>query len=105
MFFGLFGGSDLNQGLTKCRNTPDALLVDVREADEYAEGHIPGSKNVPLSALHTISTLTADQTRPLFVYCYSGARSAQAVARLKQMGFQNVTNIGGINRYRGPVER
>ena len=41
---------------------------------------------------------------PLFVYCLSGARSSHAAAVLRRMGYCNVTNIGGINRYRGKVE-
>ena len=103
-FFGLFGGSDIDRGVKECRSTPGAVLVDVREADEYAEGRIPGSRHVPLSDLSGISAVAADKDCPLFVYCYSGARSAEAVAELKRMGYRNVKSIGGINRYRGAVE-
>jgi len=42
---------------------------------------------------------------PLFVHCLSGARSRQAATVLKQMGYTNVTNIGGIADYHGKVER
>ena len=41
----------------------------------------------------------------MFVYCYSGARSGQAVEALKKMGYEDVKNIGGIAAYRGKLER
>ena len=103
--FDFLGGTDINQGVVQWKNTPDAVLVDVREQDEYAQGRVPGSKNVPLSALQTIERVCPDKTAPLFVYCLSGARSRQATAQLQAMGYTNVTNIGGISRYRGELER
>lgn len=103
--FGFMGGTDINQGVVQCKHTPDALLIDVRERDEYAQGRIPGSKNVPLSDLGSITSVTRDKDAPLFVYCLSGARSRQATAQLQAMGYTNVTNIGGISRYRGELER
>ena len=54
--------------------------------------------------LQRASSLVEDRNTPLFVYCYSGARSSYAVSALRRMGYQQVTNIGGINRYRGKVE-
>lgn len=104
-FFDFLNNSDINQGVVQCKNTPDAVLVDVRERDEYAQGRIPGSRNVPLSALQTITEVCADKGAPLFVYCLSGARSRQATAQLQSMGYTNVTNIGGISRYCGELER
>lgn len=103
-FFG-FGGPNINEGLKQCEATPDALLLDVRERDEYRQGRVPGSRNLPLSAIQGITEVTEDFDRPLFVYCLSGARSRQAAALLQGMGYRNVTNIGGINRYNGPIER
>ena len=46
-----------------------------------------------------------DKSTPLFVYCMSGARSQQAVGGLKQMGYTDARNIGGIGSWRGDVER
>ena len=84
---------------------PRALfLVDVREADEYASGHIKDAVNVPLSDIERISSVVADRTVPLFLYCASGARSARAEKALKQMGYTNIHNIGGIRGYAGPLE-
>ena len=96
---------DLNRGLQEFRDTPGAVLLDVRAPEEYAQGHIPGSVNLPLAAVAEAKHRFADRTTPLFVYCLSGGRSRSAVAALEQMGFTNVVNMGGISAYRGAVER
>ena len=103
-FFDFFRQPDINQGVADCRNTPGAVLLDVRSPQEYREGHIPGSQNVPLQTIDKVRTVVDNKDMPLYVYCHSGARSRQAVQRLGQMGYRNVTNIGGIAAYRGKVE-
>ncbi len=92
---------DINEGVDLCRQTPGAELVDVREADEYAAGHVPGAVNVPLSA---IDGITLPKETPLFVYCLRGSRAKKAVEQLVRMGYKNVQSIGGISQYKGPVE-
>ena len=52
MFF--FSKTNINEAVQECRNTPDAVLLDVREADEFRSGHIPGAVNHPLSAIEKI---------------------------------------------------
>ena len=94
----------IDEGVAEFRATPNALLVDVRTPEEYAEGHIPGSVNIPLAALPARMDELGDLDRPLFVHCLSGGRSGQAVMFLKREGFTNVKNIGGINAYTGKVE-
>ena len=81
------------------------IILDVRTPQEYQEGHISGSKNVPLQTIDKISSVADNKNIPLFVYCYSGGRSRQAAAVLGQMGYTNVRNIGGIAAYHGKVER
>lgn len=103
--FGFGGSADINQGVEAFRATPGAVLVDVRTPDEFAGGHIPGAVNVPLQQIGTAETAVSQKTAPLFVYCLSGARSAQATAALKRMGYDDVRNIGGIGRWHGEVER
>lgn len=108
VFMGIFDflkQSDINKGVADWQNTKGALLVDVRAAEEYREGHIQGSHNVPLHALMKIVDLAPDKQTPLFVYCLSGGRSAQAVSALKRMGYGQAVNIGGIMGYRGKVVR
>ena len=104
-FFVFLKQPDINKGVADFRNTEGAILVDVRTPQEYREGHIPGSKNVPLQQLDKISAVTDNKDAPMFVYCYSGARSRQATAILQHMGYANVNNIGGIAAYQGKVER
>lgn len=95
---------DINKGVADYRNTEGAMLLDVRTPQEYREGHIPGSKNVPLPQLDKISSVADNKDTALFVYCYSGGRSRQAVSILQHMGYTNVRNIGGITAYQGKVE-
>ena len=103
-FFDLFRQPDINQGVNDYQNTPQAVLLDVRSPQEYREGHIPGSKNIPLQNIDKVETVVENKDTALYVYCYSGARSRQAVSHLQHMGYNNVNNIGGIAAYHGKVE-
>lgn len=102
-FFNLFKRPDIDHGVEEYRNISTAVLLDVRTPDEYCEGHIPGSKNIPLQTIEKVQSVVKEMTTPLFVYCYSGSRSSQATAMLKRMGYTNVKNIGGISDYTGKV--
>ena len=104
-FFGFLKGPDINQGVKEFQGTSGGVLLDVRTPQEYQSGHIPGSVNAPLQTLGGKDTLPPNRDAPLFVYCYSGARSSQAVRLLTQMGYTNTKNIGGIAAYTGKVER
>lgn len=76
----------------------DAQLVDVRSPEEYAAGSLPGSINVPVQALHHgVSRL--DRKKPVIVYCVSGARAAHAHSVLRDLGFEDVHNLGSITKY------
>ena len=97
----LFQVNDINAGVEEYQKTPQAKLIDVREEDEYAAGHIPASINIPLSKIESAQGEITDLDTPLFVYCRSGNRSGQAVAWLKQAGYSKVKNIGGIANYSG----
>ncbi len=104
-FFDFLHGPDINQGVKEYGGLEGAALLDVRTSQEYQEGHIPGSINIPLQSLSTADQIPAGKDAPLFVYCYSGSRSAQAVRLLTGMGYTNIKNIGGIAAYKGKVER
>ena len=100
--FNFMKSNDINQFVAeKDENT---ILVDVREQDEYASGHILGAVNFPLSTLDR-ADLPWEENTSLYVYCLSGARSGRAVQFLRSQGYANVTNIGGINSWRGEVEK
>lgn len=92
--------SSMEEGLERWRETPDAVLLDVRTPEEYRSGHVPGAANLPLDRL---GELNLPKNRPIFAYCLSGARSAQACAWLKRKGYE-ATNLGGIGGYRGLLE-
>jgi phage shock protein E len=101
--FDFFGNRpDFSAGLETFQASPGAVLLDVRTPEEYRSGHVPGSVNLPLDRL---SSRQFSPDTPLFVYCLSGARSAQACAWLSRQGCRTVRNLGGITSYRGPVER
>jgi len=95
--------SDINSALEEYDLMPQALLLDVRTEDEYRMGHIPGSRNLPLASIESVSDVVHNKTIPLYVYCRSGARSRQAASLLRAMGYHYVKNIGGIIAYRGRV--
>ena len=100
-----FDSPDINQGVAEWKNTEGAVLLDVRSTKEYQSGHIPGSVHLSLRHIGQIGEVVPEKTTPIFVYCLSGARSAQAVAALSNfLGYGAVKNIGGISDYSGPVE-
>jgi rhodanese-related sulfurtransferase len=77
-------------------NREDALVVDVREANEFAAGHILGAKNLPLAKLDASGAeLAKKKERPVIVYCDGSERSAKALAALKRHGFTRVANLSG----------
>lgn len=82
-----------------------AVAVDVREASEYAAGHIPAAVLLPLGDIErrAESVLPAKQAQ-LFVYCRSGHRAAAAVRKLRALGYENVCNLGGILSWPYEVE-
>lgn len=99
----LFKRPSIDQGVREYEEASGAILLDVRTSEEYREGHIPESKNVPLQFIDGIGTVVNKKDTPIFVYCYSGSRSNQAASALKRMGYTNVKNIGGIASYTGKV--
>lgn len=76
----------------------DALILDVREEKEFAAGHIPGARHIPLGQLAgRLRELDKFKARPVLVTCRTGQRSARACGILKKAGFESVYNqAGGI---------
>lgn len=76
----------------------DALVLDVREDKEFAAGHIPKAKHIPLGQLAgRLQELDKYKSKPILVTCRSGQRSARACGMLKKAGFETVYNqAGGI---------
>ncbi len=103
--FNFLKTKDINAGVRDFLSTEGAVLLDVRTAEEYAEGHIEGSQNIPLQSIEQAERIIKEKDTPIFVHCRSGGRSAQATAILKRMGYTNAEDIGGILSYRGKVVR
>lgn len=85
----------------------DAVVVDVREPEEYAAGHVPGARPVPLAGVPALAgQLPTD--KPVYLVCQSGGRSAQAAAFLAHQGVDAVNVDGGTGDWAAagyPVER
>src|SRR3954469_11811329 len=91
-------------------NREEALVLDVREPNEFGAGHVLGAKNLPLARLDSSGAdLAKRKERPVIVYCDGGERSAKALAALKKQGFTRVANLsGGIAAWQQaglPVEK
>lgn len=99
------GLTDLEQGLAEFQKTPGAVLLDVRTPQEYAGGHLAGSRNLPLQTIMNVEDEIPDMDTPVFVYCQSGGRSRRAAAFMEKIGYSNVKNIGGVAGYSGPLEK
>ena len=102
------GMSNLSQtewakALTK---QPEAVILDVRTEEEFESGYIPNAKNIDLRMgpgfIDEINTL--EKNKSYYVYCRSGARSAQAVQLMRDLGFNETYNLlGGILNWEGEV--
>ncbi|GMU09807.1 molybdopterin-synthase adenylyltransferase MoeB [Corallococcus caeni] len=84
-------------------------LVDVREADEYAGGRLPGAVHIPRGSLELRIEEKADREDEVVLYCAGGTRSALAARTLREMGYTRVSSLaGGYNRWSDaalPVEK
>lgn len=111
------GVDDLERIRTSVPAGRDAIVIDVREPEEYAEGRIPGAIHIPRGVLERDLEERAfkgevtheDLQRPVIVYCGGGSRSLLAAATLKEMGFTNAKSLaGGMRGYKaagGPLAR
>jgi len=73
-----------------------AAVVDVREREEWDEGHLPGAVHVPRGNLESrIEAAVPDKSRPVVLYCASGNRSAFAAKSLEELGYENVVSLAG----------
>ncbi|MCB1909494.1 MAG: rhodanese-like domain-containing protein [Rhodocyclaceae bacterium] len=76
-------------------NREDALVVDVRTADEYRQGHVPNARHIPLADLEKRSSELAKNGQPVILCCATGARSGMAIATLRKAGVPSVFNLRG----------
>ncbi len=74
-----------------------ATLLDVRSSEEYASGHFAGAVNLDVENIRAGKLPDSAKTQPLYIYCRSGNRSAQATELLKAAGYTAVTDLGGLD--------
>lgn len=88
---------------TQLINQENALILDIRQDNEFKNGHIINSKHIPLTFLNDrINDLEAYKNKPIIAVCRSGHRSAHACSSLKKAGFESVYNLaGGVIAWEG----
>ena len=87
------------------KNSPDRLLIDVREPFEFKGGSIPGARNIPLSQLRgRLGDIPKDSH--VFLYCRSGMRSKNAARILSKNGYTRLADLqGGIGAWSGKITK
>lgn len=91
-------------------NRDKAVVVDVCQAEEFVQGHIVGSKNIPLAELEAkLPGLVKNKALPVILVCQTGARSGRAVATAKKLGYEQAQSLaGGLKAWKTanlPVEK
>ena len=77
-------------------NHSDALILDVRTAADFKNGHIKGAKNIPLKELAgSVESLSSNKDKPVLLYCNSGSTVTSAIKMLKKAGFEKINNLDG----------
>lgn len=90
-----FLGGKAAMSIVKQKIEAGAKIVDVRSPDEYRDGSYPGAVNIPLQLLASrLGEIPKD--KPVVLFCASGARSGMAARQLKQAGYPDVVNAGGL---------
>lgn len=96
----------MSEAVEMMESESDYIILDVRRPDEFATGHIPNAINIPNESIGTdeIPELP-DKDQLILVYCRSGNRSKQASQKLVKLGYSNVVEFGGINDWKGEIEK
>ena len=107
---GANAGSLTAQGAVQLINRERAVVVDVREPEEFAAGHVTGAKNVPLNQLEQkLPAAVKNKSLPLLLVCATGARAQRAVATAKKHGYEQAQAVaGGLKSWKEanlPVEK
>ena len=93
---GTGGGSLTAQGAVQLINRERGVMIDVRDAAEYAAGHATGARNVPLDQLEQkLPGTVKNKSVPLLLMCASGARAQRALATAKKLGYEQAQVVGG----------
>ena len=96
----------MDEAVEMMKDEKDYIILDVRRPDEFAEGHIPGAINVPNEEIGTADIAELpDKSQLILVYCRSGRRSKEASEKLVKLGYTNIVEFGGIQDYKGEIEK
>ncbi|HEV8514130.1 MAG TPA: rhodanese-like domain-containing protein [Cyclobacteriaceae bacterium] len=86
---------------TKYKNTPNAILLDVRRESEVKEGALPNAKNIVYDDSFDKKLGGLSKETPIFIYCKGGVRSAKAAEILEEKGFKEVYQLkGGLDAWK-----
>jgi rhodanese-related sulfurtransferase len=95
------GGAVGTNEAVRLINRERAVLIDVSEPDEFAQGHAAGARNVPLNSLQGAKELPSNKQLPLVLMCSTGARAARAAGELRKLGHERATALaGGLKAWR-----
>lgn len=95
----------MSEGIERMKSDEGFILLDVRRADEFASGHIPGAVNLPNEEIGKAEIpALPDKNQTIYIYCRSGNRSKQAADKLLALGYTNLIEFGGILDYTGELE-
>jgi rhodanese-related sulfurtransferase len=82
-------------------NRERAVLIDVSEPEEFAQGHAAGARNVPLNSLQGAKELPSNKQLPLVLMCSTGARASRAAGELRKLGHERAIALaGGLKAWR-----
>lgn len=100
----LAGEAELSAAVVALQS-PESVLIDVRTADEFAAGALPGAEQIEHKQIASrISALAPDKDTPIVLYCRSGRRSSIAEESLRAMGYSNLINAGGYDELKLALE-
>ncbi len=96
----------MEEAVTVMAEEEDYIILDVRRADEFVAGHIPGAVNVANESIGTAEIPELpDKNQLILVYCRSGRRSKEASQKLADLGYTNIVEFGGILDWPGEIEK
>lgn len=98
----------MEEAMELMKSEENYVILDVRRADEFASGHIPGAVNLPNEIIgedaDAVEAALPDRDQMILVYCRSGNRSKQASQKLADLGYTRVIEFGGILDWSGELE-
>ena len=99
---------NMEEAMELMNSEENYIILDVRRADEFASGHIPGAVNLANEVIGeddaVVEAVLPDRNQLILVYCRSGNRSKQSSQKLADMGYTNVIEFGGIQDWPGEIE-